>query len=137
MYISLIDEIEDKMAYGRYTCKYNDIKVRLKVQFATCYDIKVRLKSSVNHVLRYQSFDTKRASSSSFEIVRRSNLNLVLIYRLSLRVGLDSEFLPVFDSRALTSFSFGLRVKSVQALALEDKGFEFRKPVGTSLTIQR
>src|SRR6218665_2078105 len=107
------------MAYGQY--RYNDIKVRLKVQFATCCDIKVRLKSSVNHVLRYQSFVTKRASSSSFEIVRRSNLNLVLIYRLSLRVGLDSEFLPVFDYGALTSFSFGLRVESDQAFVIETK----------------
>src|SRR6218665_1989450 len=109
------------MAYGRY--RYNDTKVRLK--------------SSVNHVLRYQSFDTKRASSSSFEIVRRSNLNLVLNYRLSLRVGLDSEFHSVFDSRALTYFPFGLRLEIDQALVIEDKGFEFRKPVGTSLTIQR
>src|SRR6218665_2533014 len=99
------------MAYGRY--RYNDIKVRLKVQFATCYDTKIRLQSSVchvlrykgqinrsvDHVLRYQFFDTKRASSSSFEVVRRSNLNLVLIYRLFLRVGLDSAVLSVFDSR--------------------------------------
>ena len=99
----MTDEIADKMAYGRY--KYNDIKVRLKVQFATCYDIKVRLQSSVrhvlryksqinrsvNHVLRYQYFATKRASSSSFVVVRRFNLNIVLIYRLFFRVGLDSE----------------------------------------------
>ena len=69
--------------------------------------------------------------------VRRANLNLVLIYSPSFRVGLDSEFLSVFDSRALTSFSFGLRVESVQALVLQDKGFEFRKPVRTILTIQR
>ena len=58
---------------------------------------KSQIKSPVNHVLRYQSFDTQRASSSSF---RRSNLNVVLIYRLSLRVGLDSEFLSVFGRRS-------------------------------------
>src|SRR6218665_3574844 len=119
-YINSTDEVVNKMAYGRYI--YNDIKVRLKVQFATCYDIKVRLQSSVNHVLQYQSFVTKRASSSPFEIVRRSNLNLVLIYRLFLRVGLDSAVLSVFfDYGALTSFSFGLRVESDQAFVIETK----------------
>ena len=35
---------------------------------------KGQINRSVNHVLRYQSFYTERASDSSFEVVRRSNL---------------------------------------------------------------
>ena len=74
-------------------------------------------------------------SSSFFELVRRSNLKSSS-NRLSLRVGLDSEFLSVFDYDALTSSSFGVGVESDQVLVIEDKGFRFRKPVRTSLTLQ-
>src|SRR6218665_3646105 len=105
------------MSCGRY--KYNDIKVRLKVQSATCYDIKVRLivplTTCYDISLSLQNVRRVRPSLSSVV------LNLVLMYRLFLRVDLDSEFLSIFASRALTSFSFGIRVGSDQAFLIKTK----------------
>ena len=54
-------------------------------------------------MLRVSLSILKCASSSSLKIVRRSNLNLVVNDRPSLRVGLDSEFLSGVDVFLLRS----------------------------------
>ena len=83
---------------------------------------KSQINRSVNHVLRYQSFDTKRPSSSSFEVIRRSNLNLVL----NLSSVLQSLFrlcgsFCLFWLRCVPSSSVSAS-KSVQAFVIRNKG---------------
>ena len=84
---------------------------------------KSQINRSVNHVLRYQSFDTKRPSSSSFEVVRRSNLksssNLSSVPQSWSRL---CRSFRLFDYAALTSSGFGLRVESDQAFVIRTKG---------------